>query len=397
MTAGKTFFTILRGAQILSPAKMGCQDILLAGEKIAAIGPDLAVPSGWECEEVRLDGYTLVPGFIDGHVHMIGGGGEGGYATRTPEVNLSTVTRAGITTVVGCLGTDGTTRHMESLLAKARGLESEGISTYIYTGSYQVPTPTLTGSVRNDIIIIDKVIGVGEIAISDHRSAQPLKEDIQKLAAEARVGGMLSSKAGVVNLHVGDGKKGLSMLFSIIEDSEIPNTQFIPTHANRNRWLFKDAIEWGKRGGFLDITSGVSPAGGSHQAIKPSSAIAEAIAAGVDISHITMSSDGNGSMPRFDEKGDTVGVMVASEDSLLEELRDLILEEGVELAEAVQVITSNVAKALKLWPRKGSIQVGADADLVALAPDISLHQVWAKGRLMVDAGKPTVFGTFESK
>lgn len=395
MTFGKPFLKMLRGAKVLAPEDLGYQDILIAGDKIAAIGPDLEMPSGYECREVRLDGYSLVPGFIDGHVHIIGGGGEGGYATRTPEVNLSSVTRAGVTTVVGCLGTDGTTRHMASLLAKARGLESEGISTLIYTGSYEIPTPTITGSVRSDLIIIDKVIGAGEIAISDHRSAQPLKSDIQKLAAEARVGGMLSGKAGVVNLHVGDGKKGLSTLFSIMEESEIPITQFIPTHSNRNSWLFKDAIEWGKRGGFVDFTSGVSPASGSLQAIKPSKAIRQAIEAGVEISNITMSSDGNGSMPRFDEKGNTIGVMVASEDSLLEELRDLILVEGVPMSEAVQVVTSNVARALKLLPRKGAIQVGADADFVALTPNISLHQVWAKGRLMVDEGQPVVFGTFE--
>lgn len=397
MADNKVFFKVLRGAQVLAPEKKGIQDILIAGDKIAAIAANIEVPAGLECQEIRLDGYTVVPGFIDGHVHMIGGGGEGGYATRTPEVNLSTVTRAGVTTVVGCLGTDGTTRHMESLLAKARGLETEGLSTYIYTGSYEVPTPTITGSVRSDIIIIDKVIGAGEIAISDHRSAQPLAADIQKLAAEARVGGMLSGKAGVVDLHVGDGKNGLSMLKEIMENGEIPMTQFIPTHANRNPWLFKDAIEWGKRGGYIDITSGVSPASGSQKAIKPSTAIRQALDAGVELSRITMSSDGNGSMPRFDEKGNTIGVMVASEDSLLEELRDLVFEEGVELDKAVQVVTSNVAKALKLWPRKGALEVGADADIAVLTPEIGLHQVWAKGQLMVDDGKPIVFGTFEKK
>jgi len=395
MTAGKPFFTILRGLQVLGPAELGQQDVLIAGEKIAAIAPSLEVPVSWECQEFQWDGYILVPGFIDSHVHMIGGGGEGGYATRTPEVNLSIVTKAGVTTVVGCLGTDGITRHMTSLLAKARGLESEGITTYIYTGAYEVPTPTLTGSVRTDLMLIDKVIGVGEIAISDHRSAQPLKEDIQKLAAEARVGGILSGKAGIVNVHLGDGKNGLNMLFTIIEESEIPITQFLPTHVNRNRRLFKQAIEWGKHGGFMDITSSVSPVTGSQEAIKPSQAVREALDAGVELSCITMSSDGNGSIPRFNDKGEIVGLKVGNEDSLLAELRDLVQIEGIKLAEAIQILTSNVAKALKLWPRKGCIQVGADADLVVLTSDIKLHQVWARGRLMVDNGIPIVFGTFE--
>lgn len=395
MTERKPFFTVLRGVQVLAPEELGRKDVLIAGERIAAISPKLDVPSGWECREIRLEGYTLVPGFIDGHVHIIGGGGEGGYATRTPEVCLSSVIRAGVTTVVGCLGTDGTTRHMASLLAKARGLECEGISTYIYTGAYEVPTPTLTGNVRTDLIIIDKVIGTGEIAISDHRSAQPSREDIRKLAAQARVGGMLSGKAGVVNLHVGDGKNGLAMLFAIAEDSELPRTQFIPTHVNRNPWLFEQAIEWGRQGGLIDVTSGVSPSSSSSQAIKPSQAVRQAVAAGVELSHITMSSDGNGSMPRFDEKGNTTGVMVASQDSLLEEVRDLVQVEGMPLTDAIRVVTSNVAQALKLGPRKGSIRVGADADLVVLAPDTGLYQVWARGRLMADEGCPVAAGTFE--
>lgn len=395
MTENKPFFTLLRGAKVLAPADLGYQDVLIAGNKIAAIGANMAIPPGWNCHEVNLDGYTLVPGFIDGHVHLIGGGGEGGYATRTPEATLSTVTRAGVTTVIGCLGTDGTTRHMTSLLAKARGLECEGISTYIYTGAYHVPTPTITGSVRSDLIIIDKVIGAGEIAISDHRSAQPLKADIQKLAAEARVGGMLSSKAGVINAHIGDGKSALSMLSAIVDEGEIPITQFIPTHVNRNSWLFAQAIDWGKRGGYIDITSGVSPATGVQKAIKPSQAVQAALDGGVDLSRITMSSDGNGSMPRFDESGNIVGLAVASEESLLAELRDLVRDEGLPLTDALQIVTSNVAKALKLWPDKGGIQIGVDADLVVLTSDLAIEQVWAKGRLMVDKGQPVVLGTFE--
>lgn len=154
---------------------------------------------------------------------------------------------------------------MSSLLAKARGLEMEGITTYIYTGSYEVPTRTITDNVRNDLILIDKVIGCGEIAISDHRSAQPDKDDIKKLAAEVRVGGILSGKAGVLHLHVGDGKDKLGMLFQIVDETEIPITQFIPTHINRNPYLLEDGIKFAKMGGTIDITSSVSPANGSKK------------------------------------------------------------------------------------------------------------------------------------
>lgn len=391
----RIFFTLLRGAQAFAPEHLGRQDILVAGERIAALGATLTLPAGWEVEEVDLTGHYLLPGFVDQHVHIAGGGGEGGYATRTPEAELSAITRCGVTTVVGLLGTDGVTRHMAGLLAKARGLEAEGITTYIYTGAYEVPTRTLTGSVRSDLVLIDKVIGTGEIALSDHRASEPRPDEIEKLAAEARVGGMLAGKAGVVHLHLGDGGGGLKMLFRIADESEIPVTQFVPTHVNRNPWLFEDALRWGERGGFLDITSSIVPTPAVPSAIKPSGAIKLALEKGVPLQHLTLSSDGFGSAPDFDAQGHLRGLLVGKEDSLLTELRDLVREEGLPLAQATQVLTSNVAHLLKLWPRKGGIHVGADADFVVLTPDLTLHQVWARGRLMVDQGRPVVWGTFE--
>lgn len=390
----RPFFTLLQGAEVFAPASLGVRDILLAGEKIAAIGEHLAAPAGYPCEIIDLSGCILMPGFIDSHVHLIGGGGEGGYATRTPEVVLSKVTTSGVTTVVGCLGTDGTTRHVTSLLAKARGLEDEGISAYIYVGAYELPTPTITGSVRQDIILIDKIIGAGEIAMADHRSAQPSCAEYRRLAAEARVGGMLSAKAGVVDMHMGDGKDGMKMLFEITENGEIPKTQFIPTHLNRNEHLFQEAIQWAKSGGILDITSGVSPASGSSKAVKPSQAVKRALDAGVPITQLTMSSDGNGSMPIFDEKGNTVGVGVGNQKSILEEVRDMVKLERIAPEIAVQIVTSNVARVLKLT-NKGSVAVGLDADFTIVDQEFSLQHVWARGQHMVENGRAIVFGTFE--
>lgn len=396
MSKQQPFFTLLRGAKILAPEDMGVQDVLIAGGKVAAVAPNLKALEGYDCRVVDLSGLTLMPGLIDGHVHMIGGGGEGGYATRTPEILLSKVTTSGVTTMVGCLGTDGTTRHMESLLAKARGLEIEGITTYIYTGSYELPTPTITGSVRNDIIIIDKIIGAGEIAMSDHRSAQPSVDEYRKLAAEARIGGMLSGKAGVVNMHMGGGKDGLKILFEITANGEIPKAQFIPTHLNRNEALFEESLRWAKEGGLMDITSGMQPAkDGSDDVIKPSTAVKRALAAGIPMTQITMSSDGNGSMPIFDAAGNTIGVGVASQASLLEEVRDMVTQEGIPASEAILPVTATVANVLKIWPQKGCVAAGSDADFTIVNDDFALQHVWAKGRHMVENGKAIVVGTFE--
>lgn len=397
MNTKKTFFTLLKNAHVIAPEDLGVKDILVAGEKIAMIGEGLSLPAIYDCEVVDCEGNYVVPGFIDSHVHLIGGGGEGGYATRTPEIQLTDITTSGVTTVLGLLGTDGVTRHVASLLAKARGLEDEGITAYIYSGSYEIPTPTITGSVRNDIILIDKVIGTGEIAMCDHRSSQSPKEAYQQITAEARVGGMLSGKAGVVNMHLGDGEDGLKMLYEITKNGEIPKTQIIPTHVNRNKRLFKEAIEWAKQGGIMDVTSSVSPETGSSHSVKSSEAVKQALEAGVNIENITMSSDGNGSMPIFDKAGNNIGVGVASQISILNEFRDMVQKENIAITDAIKIITSNIAKFTKLYPRKGCLANNSDADILVLDKDLQLQHVWARGTHMVENGKPIVFGTFEKR
>lgn len=397
MNTKKTFFTLLKNAHVIAPEDLGVKDILVAGEKIAMIGEGLSLPAVYDYEVVDCEGNYVVPGFIDSHVHLIGGGGEGGYATRTPEIQLTDITTSGVTTVLGLLGTDGVTRHVASLLAKARGLEDEGITAYIYSGSYEIPTPTITGSVRNDIILIDKVIGTGEIAMCDHRSSQSPKEAYQQITAEARVGGMLSGKAGVVNMHLGDGEDGLKMLYEITKNGEIPKTQIIPTHVNRNKRLFKEAIEWAKQGGIMDVTSSVSPESGSSHSVKSSEAVKQALEAGVNIENITMSSDGNGSMPIFDEAGNNIGVGVASQISILNEFRDMVQKENIAITDAIKIITSNIAKFTKLYPRKGCLANNSDADILVLDKDLQLQHVWARGTHMVENGKPIVFGTFEKR
>ncbi len=157
---------------------------------------------------INLSGRMLCPGFIDQHVHLIGGGGEAGPTTRTPEVSLSRLTEAGITTVVGLLGTDSVSRHPASLLAKTRALNEEDHRRML-TGAYHVPSPTITGSVEKDVALIDRVIGV-KCAVSDHRSAAPSGNQLASMAAESRVGGLLGGKPGVSVFHMGSSKKGYS-------------------------------------------------------------------------------------------------------------------------------------------------------------------------------------------
>lgn len=389
---------IIKNIEVYSPDYLGTKDILIIDDKLGRISDNVATPPPEFSEVEIINGYgkILVPGFIDGHVHIIGGGGEGGFTTRTPEAMLSNITLYGITTVVGCLGTDGTTRHMTSLLAKARALEEEGITTFIYTGSYEIPARTITDNSRNDIVLIDKVIGIGEIAISDHRSAQPVKQEILRLAAEANVGGLLSGKAGVLHVHIGDGKGKLNFLLDIINDSDIPPTQIVPTHVNRNKELFLQSIDYAKSGGIVDITTSVYPIMEGDPEIKASTAFKTMLDNGVPIEHITMSSDGNGSAPIFDNNGRLVKLGIGSLSSNHKEFRDIVFNENIPISTALKPLTSTVADVLKLSKSKGRIKEGLDADIILMDKDtLLIDTVIAKGRIMVLSGKPVVYGNFE--
>ncbi|WP_404321600.1 beta-aspartyl-peptidase [Cytobacillus firmus] len=389
--------TLIKNAEIYSPHFLGKNDMLLVHNKIGYIRDSIELPelSFADIEVINAEGKMAVPGFIDSHVHIIGGGGEGSYKTRTPEIQLTDATLSGITTLVGVIGTDGTTRTMASLIAKARALEEEGITCYVQTGSYQVPVKTLTGKIEDDLILIDKIIGVGEIAIADHRSSQPTVEEMAKIASAARVGGMLSGKAGIVNVHVGDSYDHLKLLEDIAENTDIPIKQFYPTHINRNPHLFEAGIRYAKKGGYVDFTTSSIPKFLEEGEVKCSKALRIMLDEGVPAGQITFTSDGQASLPDFNEQGELVGLQIGKVSTLFSEVRDAILQEGVSMENALSVITKNPASILKLH-QKGKIEEGKDADLVILNKEtLAIETVYSLGRKMVEDGKAVVKGTFE--
>jgi len=389
-------FLLVENVHVYAPENLGPLDVLAAGDRVAWTGrefpsrdtlPGLEILDGTGC--------CLLPGFIDNHVHIIGGGGEGSYRTRTPEISLTDLTTAGVTSVVGVLGTDAVTRHTASLVAKARALEEEGVSAWAMLGSYQLPLRPLTGNVQDDIVLVDRLIGVGEVALSDHRSSQPLKDELARVAAASRVAGMLSGKGGIVNVHMGDGPRGLSMLRAIAEETELALAQFLPTHVNRNPELFAEAVEYAAAGGHVDLTTSTTPVFLAEGEVKCSAGLKRLLDAGVPAGRVSFSSDGQGSMPDFDENGRFTGLTIGRCASLWPEVVDAVREEGIPLETALQVITSSPSDHYRL-PRKGHVAMGMDADFVLVDREtFAIRTVVARGRVMVKDGRPVVFGTFE--
>ncbi|HBV86940.1 MAG TPA: beta-aspartyl-peptidase [Desulfosporosinus sp.] len=384
-------WVLLKNAKLYCPEYTENSDIVVVGTTIAAIGKNLSLPDFVEGEIIDLQGKTLVPGFIDAHVHICGGGGEAGPASRTPELQLSQITRSGITTVVGCLGTDSVSRSLAELLVKANALQEEGISTYIYSGAYRVPMKTLLPTLEQDLVLIEKVIGAGEIAISDHRSAHPQISQLEQLASEARVGGMLGGKAGIVHVHLGEGKRGLQPIWTLLEQSDIPITQFVPTHMNRSRTLLEQGIKFLLAGGHMDLTAGCDD---FPEDLQVPSVLIRLNQSQLLNDRITVSSDGNGSMPQYNEAGVLTGMGVGSVEVLWRDIRKTVIQGNVPLEVALRTITSNVANVLRLR-NKGMLRVGYDADLVVLDEDLQVQDVWAKGKCMVRSKETLVWGTYE--
>ncbi len=391
--------TIIRNAKVYQPEYAGVKDILILGDRIAAVGEHLRADFGGslEVQEINGEGMAAVPGFIDSHEHIMGGGGEGGFHTRTPEASLGDLIRNGITTVVGCIGTDGVGRDMTALLAKAHALENEGITTYAYTGSYQVPVHTLTDSLMKDIMMLDKVIGVGEVAVSDHRSSQPSFEEFARIAADARVAGMLSGKAGIVNVHLGDSERRLDLIRRVIHETEIPASQFLPTHVNRNEALFEECLDFAAEGGTIDFTGNedIDYWETICDEVRVCRGIRRLLERGISSDRFTISSDGQGSMPVFNAQGEYQGIGIGKASCLLKEVRECVQKEDIPLETAIKGITCNPASILKL-DRKGRIKEGFDADICLLEEGtLKLNTVIAKGQVMVKDGEQKVFGTFE--
>jgi len=389
--------TLLRGGEVYAPDPLGKVDVLVAGERILAVGAGVMVEArGTDLQVVDCAGRLVCPGFIDWHNHILGGGGGNGFASRVPPIRLSQLTRAGITTVVGMLGFDRTTRNMEALLGLARGLDEEGVTTFLLSGATtEHPVPTLTGTIRQDILYVDKVIGVGELSISElgpaHETFGPGPEYVARVAAEAMMAARLASKAGITCLQVPTNRRGLAPVFEILDKTGLPAALLIPSSSNSDAQYLEQAIHLAKLGSVVDITSSYSPRAVHPKAIKPSAAIRRALEAGVPIEHITMETDGNGGYPA------APGVThYLSPDTLHAEFRAAVQEEKVPLADALRVISSNQARVLKLAHKKGSIAPGADADFVLMTPDLEIDRVYARGRLMVEGGKPVVRGKWEA-
>ena len=356
-------FTLIENGEVYTPEPIVKTSLLIGGGKVLRVGEverrqldQLGIP----IDVIDATGCYVVPGFIDPHLHLIGGSGERGWSSQTPEISLAELALGGITTVVGTLGVDTATRTMAALVGKVKGLREEGISAYCWTGGYAVPPATLTGSARDDVLFVEEVIGAGEIAISDRRASEPTTGELARLVSEVHNGGMLAGKAGVTHFHVGDAMRRLAPLRELLDEFDVEPAWIYPTHVERNEALIAEAVELTRRGCWIDVD-----------------VVGKDLAKWLrfygekegDPSKLTVSSDAAITSPR----------------NLHGQLRECVLEHGYSLEEVLRLVTTNTASVLKL--KKGRIEVGADADVVVLTRrDLEVRDVVSGGRRLVKEG-----------
>ncbi len=359
-------------------------ELLLAGGRIEAVGQRISCAyDGLEVVDGR--GMLAIPGYLDQHVHITGGGGEGGFLTQVPPMRLSDPVKAGVTTLVGLLGTDSATRSVANLVARTKALRAYGLTAYCLTGSYHYPSPTLTGSVTDDIVFVEEIIGA-KLAISDHRCSHVSREELIRLASDVRLAGLLSGKPGIVHLHTGSGKGRLDLLFDLVEHTDIPIQTLRPTHlANK----YDDALRFARLGGYIDFTCDGRDLPGCAALLLRAM---EEAPAGL----VTVSTDSNGSLPRWNEKKELVGIEAASIQTLHETVKTMVQVLGCPLERAIAPATEHVARALNLYPAKGCLAAGSDGDILLLDEALNIRTVYAMGRCMLRDGVLLAPAPFEN-
>lgn len=378
---------LIRNAHVFSPDDLGVRDVLMVNGRFLAIDTDLDVKLP-DLETIDAKGKILTPGFFDQHIHVTGGGGEGGPVSRTPELVLSELVACGTTNVVGVSGTDFITRSIENLLAKVRALATEGVSTWMYTSNYRFPPSTMSGEVAKDIFMVPECLGV-KIAMGDHRSSFPTEDELIHLLSDIRLAGMISGKIGVLHIHSGNIPGAFDMYRDIVSRG-FPIKHIHPTHCARVRHVFDSALEFAKAGGYIDFTTG----GSCCFEKGPAEAFVGAVEAGVNPKLVTMSSDGHGSKPRFDEKGNMVGLAVCGIECNLSTVKELVGDYKMDIPTVLGFITRNVADSHGLKDQ-GRVEVGAVANALLFDENFNLTDVFAKGRGMMRSGDIIVKGVFE--
>lgn len=382
-------FKLIKNGHVYSPADLGVKDILLWEDRVIKIGENLKIPEGFEGKEFDLSGKIIIPGIVDTHVHITGGGGEGGFTTRTSEITFEEIAEAGVTTLVGVLGTDGYARRVEDVLVKCMALREEGFDCYFLTGSYTFPITTMRGSVAEDIIFNEYCLGTGEVAHCDHRGSLMRYEEFTRLAADTRNGARLAGLKGVLNIHLGNYPEPADFFIRACEEDITFRPLIVPTHVTRKYDVFDSCLKFLEYGGQIDITAG-SDGDASQKSYGSVEGLEIIYKKYGTLDRVTMTSDGNGSAPIWDELGNMIGMGKGSSKVLLADLKKATKNGIIPFEETLRTMTTIPAAVYGLKNSAGTIVENGTANFAVLDENLDLvetilngKRVWIKGKGVV--------------
>lgn len=383
---------LLKNANLYNPEHMGIVDILIEGNKILQVGNNIEITGIDKLDIYDCLGKIVTPGFVDLHTHILGGGGEDGPTSMVPEPTVSQFFKYGITTTLGLLGTDGIIRNPESLLIKAKALNEEGLTCKVLVGSYKVPSRTITESIEKDIVLFNEVIGT-KVALSNHRGSNPSKESLIDLFTQTRRAGLLSKKAGLITLHMGRGKRTLKDVFEILESTDIPIKNILPTHMGfrGEEELLEDGIKYINMGGTIDISARETSEDNLVLVNNMKYILSKT---NESFDNLTVSSDAFGSLPKFDGNGNCIGLTYATpiyNNNLLKEL----IKNDFTLSCALKFFTKNPARVMGLEKSKGQIKEGFDADILIKDDNHNIESVITLGEFAIKENVQIKKGRFE--
>ena len=381
-------FRLLKSGHVYSPKDLGVKDILLWEDRVIKIGENLKIPEGFVGEESDLSGKIIIPGIVDTHVHITGGGGEGGFTTRTGEITFEEIAEAGVTTLVGVLGTDGYARRVEDVLIKCMALREEGFDCYFLTGSYTLPITTMRGSVAEDIIFNEYCLGVGEVAHCDHRGSLMRYEEFTRLCADTRNGARLSGLKGVLNVHLGNYPNPADFFIRACEEDITFRPLIVPTHVTRKYEVFESCLKFLEYGGQIDITAGSDGSSGRKCGSVEGLEIIYRKYGSLD--RVSMTSDGNGSMPVWDELGNMIGMGKGSSKVLLKDLKKATQRGVIPFEETLRTMTTTPAAIYGLKNSAGTIVENGTANFAVLDENLDLEKTILNGKTVWQKGKGVV-------
>ncbi len=375
-------FTLYQNAELYTPDSVGEKDILTWRDRIVKIGKGLSLPQDHAGRTVDLAGKKVIPALVDTHVHITGGGGEGGFTTRMTELTYEETVSAGVGCMVGVLGTDGYGRRPEDVLIKCMQIREWGIECYMLTGSYTLPVVNILGEVAKDVLFFEPILGAGELALADHRGSCMTAEELLRIACDVRNGARLAGKKGTVNIHLGNYEGAFEIMLQVAKTDITLRPVLVPTHIGRKRHVFESAMEWLEFGGGADITAGMDSNGDT---LSASDALQEIWQRRGTIDKITITSDGCGSLPKFDELGNLITIEKGTSKVLLESLRDIMQKDFIPLETALLPFTKTPAQVFGFTTGAGEIKEEGKANFLVLDDGLHLQATVLNGKEVYSA------------